>query len=249
MALTNKTKDLPKLTDEQQELVNDAIRFVYYIMANSRLPTHIKQERDDIISECFLDLCKAAQRFDAEKGTRWRSYSYSCIYRTPSEYMRKKDILTRRERKKVTALECSINKLKCALGRIPTFAEVAKDLEISIDELHTIYTTTQYSVALETLSSLYQNDIYDEEFLPEIPDCSLLPEQTLLTKEDCANVNYAIEKLPEDLGNLVKLHFLEDVPVSKLTKILNLSERSIRDKLKLAKRLLRPILERLVVVT
>ena len=64
-----------KLTDEQQKLVLDNQKLVYHVI--KRLNLYNKLE--DYFDIGLIGLCKAAQTFKPENGSRFSTYAYVCI--------------------------------------------------------------------------------------------------------------------------------------------------------------------------
>lgn len=73
----------------RETLVCDNIRLVYYVFGKFSQTEVASLHRDDIISSGILGLVKAANTFDAERGTKFSTYAALCIRNEMLMYMRK----------------------------------------------------------------------------------------------------------------------------------------------------------------
>lgn len=64
-----------KLTDEQRRMVENNVKLVYSCLRN----VGYVGNRQDVEQELMMELCKAAYRYDASKGTQFSTYAVSCI--------------------------------------------------------------------------------------------------------------------------------------------------------------------------
>ena len=65
------------LDAEQQRLVEDNLRLVRYIVARYFASSDL--EKEDIVSEGYLALCRAAGKYKPESGTTFLTYAFRCI--------------------------------------------------------------------------------------------------------------------------------------------------------------------------
>ena len=81
-----------KLTKDQQKLVNEAIPIAKKLVwklwqPNSSIgPGLITYE--DLYQEALYGLCLAATRFDPDRGVKWSTYAWSCVYGRICNYFR-----------------------------------------------------------------------------------------------------------------------------------------------------------------
>lgn len=73
----------------RDDLVCDNIRLVYYIFGKLSQTEFSALHKDDIISSGILGLVKAANTFDAERGTKFSTYAALCIRNEMLMYIRK----------------------------------------------------------------------------------------------------------------------------------------------------------------
>lgn len=73
----------------RDDLVCDNIRLVYYLFGKLSQTEFLALHKDDIISSGILGLVKAANTFDAARGTKFSTYAALCIRNEMLMYMRK----------------------------------------------------------------------------------------------------------------------------------------------------------------
>lgn len=73
----------------RDDLVCDNIRLVYYLFGKLSQTEFSTLHKEDIISSGILGLVKAANTFDAERGTKFSTYAALCIQNEMLMYIRK----------------------------------------------------------------------------------------------------------------------------------------------------------------
>lgn len=75
------TRPVVPLTDEQQQIVLDNMKLVYYTYNDTyKNPSKVIQKwEDDIIQEGMYGLCKAAVKFDPSLGNEFATFAVPCI--------------------------------------------------------------------------------------------------------------------------------------------------------------------------
>jgi len=102
-----------------------------------------------------------------------------------------------------------------------------------------------YAIAANEVKSYYKkykrtnsNHIYiDEKILNKLKS-TYNPEDDFLKKEFLESLYYIIENLPIKQKLVVKLKYFEDFKITEIAKILKMSERSVKYKLKDAKKII-----------
>ncbi|MFA7171725.1 MAG: sigma-70 family RNA polymerase sigma factor [Candidatus Paceibacterota bacterium] len=68
------------LTPEQSQMVEDNIKLAYFALNKYRKQFE-QLEPEDILSTCFIGLCRAARGYNPELGTAFSTYAMTAMYR------------------------------------------------------------------------------------------------------------------------------------------------------------------------
>lgn len=83
---------------------------------------------------------------------------------------------------------------------------------------------------------------WDEE-ITEVPSKEQMTEEMILAKEECQMVRQAVEMLSDKYKIPILLFYMEDLAIADISKILNLSEGTIKSRIHRAKKILKQKLE------
>ncbi len=179
------------------------------------LPQHV--DTDDFISEGFLGLLQALERFDPSREIKFETYAISRIRGAIIDALRAKDWVPTSVRQKAKLYEQAVSELEHQFGRAATDNEIAQKLSISLKQLSDWISQLNST----TLISL-------DDFASEYIDSENSTPLQIVEEYDLKNtIAEAIERLPEKERIVVSLYYYEGLTLKEISYILKLSEPRI----------------------
>ncbi len=192
------------------------------------LPPNIEQA--DLVSYGIFGLIDAIEKFDLDRAIKFETYAISRIRGAIIDELRAIDWIPRSVRYKAREVEKAYAALEAQLHRTPSEAEVAAEMGIKLDDLHTIFSQVSFVnvVALDELLSVGGEkgdklSLVDtlEDTKAEDPVLAFESEETkfLLAK--------AINTLPEREKIVVTLYYYEGLTLAEIGQVLGVTESRI----------------------
>lgn len=209
------------LSESTDELITVNIPLVGHIVRETmgRVPSHV--DRDDLTSAGLAALVQAARSFDAERGVPFGRYAATRIRGAILDELRAVDWASRSVRRRARQLDETRNQLAASLGRIPSTAEVASALGITLEEV----VGNDDDLARAQVLSL---DVAVEGALHEpATDIAAGPAAQVEHVERLSYLRAAISELPERLRTVVEAYFIHEQPMAQIAATLNVSESRI----------------------
>lgn len=180
------------------------------------LPAHV--DRDDLLSSGFFGLLDAIDRYDMQRKNKFETYAGVRVRGAMLDYLRSKDWIPVTMRQKIRKYEQAVYELENELGRPATDEEVARKLEISLEDLQGIIGQLNVATVIPLDDYLRADTVEMREHNPS----EKLEQQEL--QDTLAN---AIGRLPEKEKTVVSLYYYEELTLKEISLILHLSEARI----------------------
>ncbi len=175
-------------------------------------------ELQDIIHIGVLGLLDAVSKFDSSRDVKFETYAEFRIKGAILDELRKEDILPRYKREIVKRVDEAINKLSSKYMREPTEEEIAKELNISPDE---VFDALRYK---DNSYYLSYSDI--EPYLADVKNL-FDPLVNTVKRELTEKLAEALMKLSEKEKLVLNLYFYEELTLKEIGEILNISESRV----------------------
>jgi RNA polymerase sigma factor FliA len=192
------------------------------------LPAHV--EEADLISYGLLGLISAIERFDPSREIKFETFAMTRIKGSIIDELRSLDWVPRSVRAKAREIEKANAKLEHQLRRAPTDAEVAAELEMSIEDFHDALTRISNSsvVALDELWTLSDASGDQVSLLDTIQDPDAVdPAAALDVTETKDRLAEAIARLPEREKLVVALYYYENLTLREIGEVLGVTESRV----------------------
>ena len=180
--------------------------------------------RDEMASAARLGLVDAAHRFNPSKGVLFKTFAEQRIRGAVLDEVRRMDWASRSGREKYSRLCGVLNKLQNQLGRSPSEEEIARGLELPLDQYHKLLTEVSHLslISLEETMSASEDgqSLYDKLEDPESEN----PHQVFEDNELAEILAGQIQNLSEKERLVVSLYYYEDCTQKEIAEILNITE-------------------------
>src|SRR5208283_55660 len=125
---------VPVLTGEQERVLLEHLPIVRFLARriHERLPQHVDIE--DLVSAGVVGLIDAFSKFDQTKKVQFKSYAQFRIRGAILDSLRTLDWSPRELRRKGRAVEEAIRSVTQKLGRVPTEQEIAREMNLGLEE-------------------------------------------------------------------------------------------------------------------
>lgn len=177
-----------------------------------RLPSSI--DMNDLVSIGTEELIKLARRYDSNKNDSFWGYAKTRVNGAMLDYLRTLDIVSRASRKLIKAIEAEVSRYFNEFEEEPSNEYLAEVLKEDIEKIH------QARLA----SDIYAVVPLDEQF-NALEDVDIL--QYCEQKELMRLIQKVLEKLTEREQLIIQLYYLEELSLSEISEILDITESRI----------------------
>ena len=229
-ALLKKYKEEPtRLAPKEREaLIKEYAPLIKFIAQKiaARLPSNI--ELDDLISSGVIGLMDAIDKYDPSRDNKFKTYAEFRVRGAILDELRSQDWVPRSIRDKAKVLDKTMVNLEQELGRSPTDEEVAKALNVSIDEFHDLVHQVR-PVSLLSIDDQQTFDNSDKRSIMNLLEGSKAfnPLNQLNVKVVKDIVAKAIEELPERQRLVLSLYYYEDLNLKEIGQVLRVTESRV----------------------
>ncbi|KMY53638.1 MULTISPECIES: FliA/WhiG family RNA polymerase sigma factor [Bacillaceae] len=189
------------------------------------LPKSVNKE--DIKSLGLMGLYDALKKFDPARDLKFDTYASFRIRGAILDGLRKEDWLPRGTREKAKKIEAKIEELEQKHLRRITAAEVAEQLDIPEEEVHQTMTEHLFSNVLSMDEQVHDNEDSEGKSFVLKDDKADLPEDVLVKGELVQELTGEIAKLSEKEQLVLSLFYHEELTLTEIGEVMNLSTSRI----------------------
>jgi RNA polymerase sigma factor for flagellar operon FliA len=211
--------------EQKVKIINDSLPFIKYTAyrLGQRLPPQLSM--NDLVSIGIMGLLDALQRY-AEGRVKIKTFVEYRIKGAMLDELRSHDGVSRSLKNKINQIKNAHRKLEKELGRLPDEEEVAKSLNITLDNYYRTLQTASSAVVFSFED--FKGKMKEEneiDVMECIPDPAMKTPLELMeensTKEALAHL---INDLPEKEKLILSLYYWEELTMKEIGKVMNLTE-------------------------
>jgi RNA polymerase sigma factor for flagellar operon FliA len=190
----------------------------------SRLPEGV--ELDDLISAGVFGLMDAIDAFDLSRGVKFETYCVPRIRGAMLDELRTMDWVPRLVRSKASKLNEAVKRLEANLGRQPSEAELAQDLQISVPELEKMMLDANAVNLISLNKKWYETDSYkDVREIDILEDKKGEDPTRRIQKADLMRL--VTKGLNRNERLIIILYYYEELTMKEIGATLDLSESRV----------------------
>jgi len=202
------------LVERHADLVR---RIAYHLIG--RLPDSV--DVNDLIQTGMLGLMEAARHYKNDRGANFETYAGIRIRGAMLDELRRGDWSPRSVHRKNREMGEAMESLEKRLGRSAEPAEIAKEMEIPLDEYFRI---VQDATQSKMLSS---DELTQSGLLDTTPGHEAAPENELQHEQLQGLIAEAVENLPEREKILMGLYYDQEMNLREVGEVLGVSESRV----------------------
>ena len=192
-------------------------------------------EPDDLYQLGCLGFLKAVEGFDLEYGTQFSTYAVPKIAGEIRRFLRDDGAVkvSRSLKEQAASIRAARNRLTAALGREPTIQEIARQLDLTPEEIALAETAT---AATESI----QKQTGEEGFSLENVLTDTESEERMVEK---IALRQAVDALPQREKTVIQLRYFHSLTQQRVAKVMGVSQVQVSRIEKKAIGLLRQLME------
>lgn len=216
----------PELRDE---LILRYVSLIHFVLGRLGLNPFGGIEYADLVSQGMLGLIEAVDHYDPAFGTRMSTYATLKIRSKVLDYLRDLDWLPRLARQKVRAMQGAMLEQERQLHRLPTDEELARFMNIGLDELQQIQMdSSRVVISLDETSNKIGSEDLDSSMHEWLMDEQQENPSDLYEEKDMqAKLAQAIKELPDRDQLVLSLYYFDELTFKEIGKTLDVSESRV----------------------
>jgi RNA polymerase sigma factor for flagellar operon FliA len=213
----------------RERLVTQYAPLVKYVAGKIAIAMPHNIEFDDLVGFGQFGLLDAIDKFDPNKGVKFKTYAVLRIRGAIIDELRSVDWVPRSIRQKAREIEDTVGVLEAQLGRIATDREIADALGLTEED----YGKTLVKISCTTVLSLndvwFSGDENDKISIGESLEASIClnPDVIIETTEVKRVINESLKELPEKEKQIIVLYYYEGLTLKEIGRILGVTESRV----------------------
>ena len=211
-------------TKDRDKLLEENLNLVYHVARRMSKGGNGDVEFEELVSAGTMGLIEAIEKFDHDRGLAFSTFAVPRIRGAILDELRRLDSVSRTLRRKQRDIDEARRELHGTLGRDPSDAELAEELDVDLDTLwrwrREMERTVQ--VSLDTPASDEEGsqgtlvDVLVDEDAPAV-------DSDLQRREELAYLEAEIAKLDPQERTVLGLYYFEELKLREIAEVLELT--------------------------
>ncbi len=218
-----------KTPEIRQKLLNKYVPLVRNVASRMAMGFPRSVELSDLVNTGVIGLIEAFSNFDPGRGVKFETYAVPRIRGAILDELRALDWVPRSTRAKSREIERALNNLENELGRPPEKRELAKQMKITVDELHSALDDVSSTGILSLDEVIYRED--DNRQVPRIETVIDHSTHSVLGEIEKGELRsflvVAIDRLTEQEKLVIALYYYEELTLKEIGEVMSISESRV----------------------
>ena len=212
-------------SETREALIIEYVPLVKLVSGRLSMYLGYTVEYEDLVSYGIFGLIDAIDKFDYRKGIKFETYASLRIRGAILDQIRKMDWIPRSVRQKQRQIDAAITKLESAEDKTATDEEIAKELDISLEEYYVWQGQTKVT-GIASIDEFVEQGIEVRAFDNQ-KYADNEPEK-VYEKEELKNLlKESLDKLTEKELMVVVLYYYEELTLKAISSVLEVSESRV----------------------
>ena len=214
-----------KSQEIRERLILEYVNLVNLVAGRMGMYLGYTVEYDDLVGYGIFGLIDAIDKFDLEKQVKFETYASLRIRGAILDQIRKMDWIPRTLRQRQRQMDHACMKLESELGRPASDAEIANELDISVEEYNGWKNEAQFMNLVSLDDYLEQGG----DGRMEVAGSRRFdhPEQAVEKRELKKMLAEALKSLTEKECSVITLYYYEDMTLKEISQVLSVSESRV----------------------
>jgi len=225
------TKD-PK---KKEEAIKSYLALVKYIIGRINIPKSEVLDREDLYQYGIIGLLDALERYDPDRGIKFKTFAYKRIHGEILDAIRKNGAFSRTQTRRIKKIQEAKQRLSKKLERQPTKAEIIEETGLDDDK---------YEKSLQLMKMTFHLSLDGKVNSGDGGNNSLKREEVIADKKkdspEEAHSKDALKKqlknhikdLPERKRIILALYYYEELTLADIGRVIGLSESRVSQIMK-----------------
>lgn len=186
-------------------------------------------ELSDLINTGVIGLIEAFGHFDPDRGVKFETYAVPRIRGAILDELRALDWVPRSTRARSREIDRATTALENKLGRPPEKTELAKQMQITVEELHVALDDVSSTSMLSLDEIVYPDD--DNRQVPRIETIGDKTGNSILGEIEKGELRsflvVAMDRLTDQEKLVIALYYFEELTLKEIGEVMSISESRV----------------------